>query len=239
MFTDGPIILDDWKNDGSNPVVGLRWWGAFADWREKTLPGSAPQVFHIGIWSDDYYTHAPSTLLWEKYSTGWSWAYAGALQDPLGEASGDSCFEFVQFISQDEWFPPTATNGTRYWISISSVYETHAPSYAWGWITRGSQFEQAAVMMNELWSISLSTIQIGSPHPGDVFRQGVAITHPPSVPWDMAFDIISTRPAKGSGGGGAANAEVDEQTSDNSDLNGDGVVDIQDISMLMRLWLDD
>jgi len=52
----------------------------------------------------------------------------------------------------------------------------------------------------------------------------------------MSFDLLSTRPGSGSGAGAA---EVDDQVAAGTDLNGDGVVDIQDISMLMRLWLDD
>jgi len=236
MFTDGPIMADDWQNDGANPVIGIRWWGSFADWTDKTLPDNAPATFHVGIWTDDYYGRVPGSLIWEKYCSGWSWAYAGALQDPQGASSGDACFEFVQVFSQDEWFQPTTENSTRYWITIASIYDTYTPDHAWGWTTRENSYGEAAIMMNEIMSLSLQSIRIGSPNLGDTFHRGLAVMYPYGVPWDMSFDLLSTRPGSGSGAGAA---EVDDQVAAGTDLNGDGVVDIQDISMLMRLWLDD
>ncbi len=91
-------------------------------------------------------------------------------------------------------------------------------------------------MMNELMSLSLQSIRLGLPNLGDTFHRGLAVTYPYGEPWDMSLDLRSTRPGQGSS---ATAAEVDDQVPAGTDLNGDGVVDIQDISMLMRLWLDD
>lgn len=235
MHTDGPIMLDDWQSAGGEPVIGIRWWGSFADWSDMRLPETAPASFHVGIWTDDFYSNVPGSLIWSKVSTDWSWVYAGALQDPKGPASGDACFEFVQTLSQDEWFQPTLEAGTRYWISIAAMYDTHNPDYAWGWVTRQSSYAEPAIIMGEIMSLSLQTIRLGLPNLGDTFHRGMAVMYPSNELWDLSFDLLSSRTAAGPG---KPPAMVDEQVSGN-DLNGDGVVDIQDISMLMRLWLDD
>jgi hypothetical protein len=235
-FKHGPILADDWLNDGPNPVLGIRWWGSFAEWTEMTLPAAAPTTFHIGIWTDNYYANVPSTLIWEKHCTDWSWAFAGPIEDPQDQTGGESCFEFVHVFSQDQWFQPTADTNTRYWLSISAVYNTRNPSNAWGWMTRENQYAEAAIRIGETVSLSLNSVRLGSPNLGDTFHRGMTVMHPYNEAWDMSFDLLSTRPGPGSG---AAGAEVDDQVAAGTDLNGDGVVDIQDISMLMRLWLDD
>ena len=64
----------------------------------------------------------------------------------------------------------------------------------------------------------------GAPSRGESFRTGAPVNFPADVPWDMSFELISSGGTGGIAPGG--------------DLNGDGVVDVQDVSILMGLWLD-
>lgn len=225
LYHVGPIVADDWQNDGGNQIVGIRWWGTFSAWANVIPPSPAPDSFHIALWSDDAADETPGSVVWETSIDSWSWAYAGLIQDPRGQTSGQACFEFAKMFSQDEWYMPLVDEEARYWISISARYDTFQPLNAWGWLTRTSHYENAAIRINEIQGIT-------GPWPpslGSSFLGGTPVGHPFNTPWDMSFDILSRRsdvPASGDVLSGV-------------DVNADGVVDIQDISALMRIWLDD
>jgi len=224
LYHAGPLVTDDWESDGVNPVVGIRWWGSFYGWASVVPPPSPPDAFHIGIWADNASEDTPATLVWETFCESWSWAYAGLIRDPRGQASGQSCFEFVKFFSQDDWFQPIAEADMRYWVSISAKYDTSLPNYSWAWVTRKSHYQAAAIGIDEIQG----SAGLWPPSLGDSFADGTSISHPFNTPWDMSFDIISRRSHSGP-------ADI----LSGADVNGDGVVDIQDISAMMRLWLDD
>jgi len=225
LFHAGPIVADDWESDGANPVVGIRWWGSFYAWASVVPPPLLPDSFHIAIWSDGVDGESPGTLVWEKTCEDWSWSYAGLIQDPRALASGQAAFEFAHFFSQDEWFQPPVEEEVRYWLSVSARYDTGQPNYSWGWMTRRSNYQEAAIGINEIQGARAGP---WPPSLGSSFEGGTPITHPLNTPWDMSFDLISRRSAAG---------PVDMLSA--ADVNGDGVVDIQDISALMRSWLDD
>ena len=158
------------------------------------------------------------------------WAYGGQLIDARGQVGGEAVFEFTALLSHDHWFYPSAMTGTTYWISISAIYGSpQQVSAPFAWLTRRNQGTLAAVEIQQIGSAIPGQIGHWPPVPGDVFRVGTPITYPGNVPWDMAFQLISSGP-RASGGGTTGCLS--------GDLNCDGILDIKDVSFLMGLWLD-
>lgn len=121
----GPqLSADDFRALSNQPVVGVRWWGSFIDWRGQALPPEAPDEFHIAIWTDipvgpQPYSH-PGTLVWE-YRTGNSYQsqFFGWDYDPQ-QNTFDAAFEFEVKIPQAQWF--NQVPGQIYWLSVSAIY---------------------------------------------------------------------------------------------------------------------
>lgn len=118
------LSADDFRALTNTPVVGLRWWGSFIDWRGQTLPSQAPDEFHIAIWTDipvgpQPFSH-PGTLIWE-YRTGANYQsqFFGWDYDPKLNTF-DSAFQFEVQIPQAQWFQQQI--GQIYWVSISAIY---------------------------------------------------------------------------------------------------------------------
>jgi hypothetical protein len=145
--------------------------------------------------------------------------------DARGQEGGEAVFEFTTLLSQDKWFKPTP--GIRYWISISAIYgsgQQVAKSFAW--LTRKNQGTRAAVTIQQIAGSQSGTVHEWPPVQGDKFKVGMPVTYPGNVPWDMAFQLISSGKVSCS------------STCKRGDLNCDGVVDLKDVSILMSLWLD-
>jgi len=221
----GPIVADDWTAGGAQPIEWIRWWGLFNNWTQPTPPSQLPTSFHIGIWSDNPAAPFPATLIWETTASNWSWAYSGQLLDSRGQFGVESVFEFTSLLSQDGWFHPNPVPGTQYWISISAIYSVGQASIPFNWMTRRNQGTSPAVVIQQIGSTLPGQVAQWPPSLGESFQTGGPVNFPAGVPWDMSFELISS----GGGQGGIAPG---------GDLNGDGVVDVQDVSILMGLWLD-
>ena len=220
----GPILADDWVAGGPQSIQGIRWWGLFDNWTQPIPPSQLPTSFHIGIWSDNPAAPFPATLIWETNASFWSWAFSGQLLDSRGQLGVESVFEFTALLSQDSWFHPNPAPGTKYWISIAAIYSLGQISEPFSWMTRQNQGTFPAVVIQQIGSTLPGQIGVWPPSVGDSFLTGAPVNFPAGVPWDMSFELIS------SGGGGGI--------PPGGDLNGDGVVDVEDVSILMGLWLD-
>ena len=164
-----PIMADDWKCEDDRPVTDIHWWGSFKGWTQPILPPILPSAFHIGIWTDvpdpnptnpADWSH-PGTLVWENMCDSSVWNFAGYDVDPrIGDPNwqeNETCFQWAQFLSQDEWFrqaPMEDGSPNVYWLSISAVYPAGTnfqdPNlYLWGWKTRPHMFNDDAVRITQ------------------------------------------------------------------------------------------
>jgi hypothetical protein len=229
-FETMQIVADDWECNDSRPITDIHWWGSFIGWNQPHLPPVMPQSFHIGIWTDDPcdfpgdFSH-PGTLVWENYCDNYVWNFAGYDKDPrfpggTGEPN-DSCFQFNQLLSQNEWFyqEPTEPGHPRvYWLSIAPIWGGVYPPYQWGWKTRPHYFNDDAVVM-----------QGANPWPpvvgGTTWMVGYPIEWPPwpnpeGVSWDVAFELSTNEPGTPS-----------------ADFNNDGIVNFLDFATFAQQWL--
>jgi hypothetical protein len=212
------ISADDWQCTDERPITGFRWWGSFDGWTKSMLPPVQPLAFHIGIWTDapgkTADSNHPDTLLWETYCTHWTWSLAGQDDDPRGISQGESCFQFMCLLSQDEWFYQSPTVGsdgksvpTVYWLSIAAVYDTAAPAPVnpWGWTTRAYSFNNAAARVSQ---VTVGNSRIGSwpPVVGARWLAGESVEYPKGTLWDLAFELLTDQ---GSSGGGQQSLDSD------------------------------
>ena len=154
-------MADDWKCEDDRPITDIHWWGSFLGWTQPHLPPVLPKAFHIGIWTDvpvggagNSFSH-PGTLLWENLCDTAVWNFAGYdldPRDPCEAMENEACFQWAQFLSQDEWFrqePMADGMPNIYWLSIAAVYDPcdyQKPDfYPWGWKTRPHVFQDDAV----------------------------------------------------------------------------------------------
>jgi hypothetical protein len=231
-----PVVADDWECNDSRPITDIHWWGSFIGWNQPYLPPVMPQSFHIGIWTDvpdpdpcnpmDF-SH-PGLLVWENYCDNYVWNFAGYDKDPrqrhmYPDETNDSCFQFNQLLSQDEWFyqEPTGDpcNSRIYWLSIAPVWGSTTPTYRWGWKTRPHYFNDDAVAIqwaNPWWPpvVGATTWMNGIP------IQWPAWPNPEGTTWDVAFELTTNEP-------GAPSA----------DLDGSGFVDFFDFAIFADQWL--
>jgi len=195
-----PVAADDFQLEAGQPVTGIHWWGAFANWTESYLPPVQPLGFHIGIWTDvpdaqptnpETSSH-PGTLIWENYCTGWTWALAGYQEAPQDAALGETCFQFTCPLSQNQWFHPpleTAIKGGEapfYWISVAAIYDTKGltASHMWGWLTRSHQFSETGAWIQDVTPGPWPPVQ------GDQWLQGAPLQDG-GLPWDMTFQLTT------------------------------------------------
>ena len=199
-------------------------------------PPVLPQAFHIGIWTDvpvgdpcnlEPFSH-PGTLIWENYCDNWVWEFIAYDRDPwqVGDVN-DSCFQFTQLLSQDEWFfqEPNAPwdqdgdpNSAVFWLSISAIYDPCEPDpkYPFGWKTRPHFYNDDAVF-----------IQDAMPWPptrGATWMSGSEIWGPDGVSWDLSFELTTKEPAY-------------EDDPIPGDLNADKIVNFYDVAILANNWL--
>jgi hypothetical protein len=225
-----PIIADDWLCKDQRPVTDIHWWGSFIGWNQPTLPAVVPTTFHIGIWTDvpngadplHPFSH-PGTLVWQNFCDNWVWNFAGYDKDPrqTGEFM-DSCFQFNQLLSQDEWFYQDGNepNGTVYWLSIGAIYQGQTPQYPFGMKTRQHFYNDDAIRFGMMQ---------GSEWPpviGSQWANGMPIKFPEDpcgVSWDMAFELSTNEPP--------------DFGTQSADLNQDGIVDFFDFAIFANQWL--
>jgi hypothetical protein len=132
----------------------------------------------------------------------------------------ETCFQFTQLLSQDEWFyqEPNEPNGTVYWLSIAAIYDPiEYIEYPWGWKTRRPEWNDDAV---RIWRL----LPTGLPMLGSKWVSGNPIEFPEDVSWDVAFELTTNRPAY------ADNPIL-------GDLNGDKIVNFFDVAILADNWL--
>jgi hypothetical protein len=240
-----PIVADDWKCEDDRPVTDVHWWGSFLGWNQPRVPPLLPKAFHIGIWTDDPcdfpgdFSH-PNEMVWENYCDNWVWNFAGFDENPQKpqEPNGnDSCFQFTQLLSEDEWFlqepndpnDPNSSSGV-YWLSIAAIYDPNDYSdpnfYPWGWKTRERFFNDDAVRIINTFNPVNGTLWPPTPPTvGSIWMDGGPIFWPdPNDSWDMAFELTTNRPAY-----------VDDPIP--GDLNADKIVNLFDLAILARNWL--
>lgn len=227
------VVADDWECKDDRPVTDIHWWGSFIGWNQPYLPQvMLPQAFHIGIWTDvpddpcvqGDFSH-PGMLVWENYCDNYVWNFAGYDRDPRQQGGPgepeDSCFQFNQLLSQNEWFyqePSEDPCHPRiYWLSIAPVWGGVEPQYQWGWKTRPHYFNDDAVVITD--------VTILPPALGTVWTGGYPIQWPPwpdpeGATWDVAFELTTNEPGPPS-----------------ADLNNDGIVDFFDFAIFANQWL--
>jgi len=195
-----------------------------------------PHGFHIGIWTDvpvggqnPFPFSHPGTLVWQNFCDNWVWNFAGYDKDPRNpNGSMDSCFQFNQLLSQDEWFyqdsdPCTYPNGRVYWLSIAAIYPATSPGqYPFGMNTRPHFYNDDAMRFGML--------QGGEWPPviGSVWANGMPIQwpewpDPTGVSWDMAFELSTNEPP--------------DFGTPSADLNQNGWVDFADLAIFANQWL--
>ena len=256
---------DDWKCYDARPVTDVHWWGSFIGWTRPELPPQVPDYFLMAIWKDvpadmsvqPPVSSHPKELLWTHKCYKWVWNYAGADQDPRFEIEynqqlfgdpqqNETCFQFNQLLSEDEWFyqepmevlPDGTVIANVYWLSIAAVYES-LPSgqqieYPWGWKTKPFDSTKApdpAVVMTMLDPMT--------PPWDTAFKPGVGghvttvqgwyplVLPDPSVypngTWfDLAFELTTNEP---------------KCPGLKADLNDDCIVNLPDFAIMAEEWL--
>jgi len=235
-FNNLPIVADDWECNDTRPVTDIHWWGSFIGWNQPNPPPIMPRAFHIGIWTDvpdpdpcnpfDY--SEPNRLVWENICTCYVWNFAGYDRDPrMPESEWDeTCFQFNQLLSQDEWFyqDPNESNGI-YWLSISAIYNPEDYSdpnfHPFGWKTRPHYFNDDAV---RVWGVSPPWPLL--PAIGSVALFGQPIWWPdPYNSWDMAFELTTNEPPPPT------------PEPPDPDFDDDGIVTLLDFAVFADYWL--
>ena len=227
-----PMIADDWRSKGLQPIQGFRFWGAFENWVFSSMPTNLPTAFHIAIWSNNSSTNKPQKLIWETACTSWAWAYTGQIQDAQAQIGGEAVFEFTCLLSQDEWFTPTSSTITTYWVSITPLYEAGVSPTPWGWVTRQMGNTNPAIQIQTTTAPNTTVIGPWPPTPGSQYVGGVNVVYPSGVGWDMAFDLIT----QGGGAGGGVTTDSDLANAI-GDQNNDGIINADDLYLLINLML--
>jgi hypothetical protein len=244
-----PIVADDWKCEDDRPVTDVHWWGSFLGWNQPHVPPLLPKAFHIGIWNDipdpnpgdpSVFSH-PNEMVWENYCDNWVWNFAGFDESPRDPNERDSCFQFTQLLSEDEWFyqepndpnDPNDPNAsaTVYWLSIAAIYDHNDHNdpnfYPWGWKTREHFFNDDAVRITNTNNPTSGTAWPPTPPTvGSLWVLGNPIFWPdPCDTWDMAFELTTNQPAY-----------VDDPIP--GDLNADRIVNLIDLDIMAGNWLE-
>ncbi|MBA7474687.1 hypothetical protein ES707_10041 [subsurface metagenome] len=242
-YNNPPIVADDWQCFDERPITDVHWWGSFLGWNQPYVPPLLPKAFHIGIWTDDPcdfpgdFSH-PNEMVWENYCDNWVWNFAGFDESPRDPCENDSCFQFTQLLSEDEWFlqepnDPCDPNARVYWLSIAAIYDPNDyldPNfYPWGWKTREHFFNDDAVRITStLHPINGTLWPPTPPTVGSIWMAGNPIRWPdPSDPndsWDMSFELTTNQPAY-------------EDDPIPGDLNTDKVVNLFDLAIMAKNWL--
>ncbi len=234
-YQNPPIWADDWECKDKRPVTDIHWWGSFIGWTQPNPPPVVPVAFHIGIWTDvpahvdRPYSH-PGQLIWRNRCTSYIWNFAGYDVDPFHrpERQNETCFQFAQFLSQDDWFHQELSADGRniYWLSIAPIYnaQDYPPKFPWGWKTRPHVFQDDAC--------SIMFVQSGTWPPVlyDVWQDGFELRGLDGESWDLAFELTTNQPAY-------------EDNPIPGDITGpvgipDGKVDLYDLVVIAANWLN-
>ena len=124
----GPVVADDWQCVDQRPVTDIHWWGSYRYWDIALPPPTAPQAFHIGIWTDVpigpnnpvSWSH-PNRMFHEYFVLRSDLNERAVGMDQHPQYGRETCFQYDLKLAQDDWF----WQGVRYnifWISISAVY---------------------------------------------------------------------------------------------------------------------
>ncbi|RKY04421.1 MAG: hypothetical protein DRP56_10050 [Planctomycetota bacterium] len=257
---------DDWRCYDERPITDVHWWGSFIGWTQPHLPPQVPDYFIMAIWKDvvaDAATPShPKELLWHHKCDKWVWNYAGYDLDPRFEfyemqeydldrlglpQENESCFQFNQLLSEDDWFyqepMDVQEDGTVipnvYWFSIAAVYELEQGEvieYPWGWKTKPfdeTKAPDAAVVITQLdqgtppWETLTGTT---TGHITEVVNYFPLILPDPSVYqpgvydgwWDLAFELTTNEP---------------KCPGLKADLNDDCIVNLPDFAIMADDWL--
>ena len=231
-----PMVADDWQCDDPRPVTDIHWWGSFIGWTQPHPPPIMPNMFHIGIWTDvqagvDAPFSHPGVLIWENFCDSFVWNFAGYDVDPRwgdpceNPQENESCFQFAQFLSEDEWFYQEDPC-TIYWLSIAAIYNTTDPDpqHAWGWKTRQPHWNDDAVRFSQVqrvdgltWPPAIGSTWINAP-------TNQPIEYPAGESWDVSFELTTSVPAY-----------HDDPII--GDLNLDGTVSLPDLQIMSVVWL--
>jgi hypothetical protein len=249
-YQNKPIMADDWLCEDDRPITDFHWWGSYLGWTGTSPPPIVPKAFHIGIWTDvpknvDGIPYSrPGTLVWENFCDSYIWNFAGYDRDPrigddtTGWMENEACFQFAQFLSENEWFKQEPEepwpwevedeypNGRVYWLSIAAIYDPGVdPVYPWGWKTREHIFNDDAVRINSVMDAAGGT-SIWPPTIGSmvVAADAEPVEYPDGTSWDLAFELTTNVP-------GYADDPIP------GDLNYDGTVDLEDFSILAGNFL--
>jgi hypothetical protein len=228
-----PTMADDWKCKDERPVTDIHWWGSFIGWTQPYPPPVVPQAYHIGIWTDvpaggpTTFSH-PGKLIWQNVCTSSVWNFAGYDVDPFNrpERKNESCFQFAQFLSENQWFHQEPQdpehpdpNGRVYWLSISAIYpQGSLIQYPFGWKTRPHFFQDDASSITALADGSWPPNTLGA-----VWAQGTPLKGPTGETWDLAFELTTNAPEPGK--------------PPSADLNKDGIVNFVDFAFFANQWL--
>ena len=256
-YYQGPIAADDWLCKDDRPITDFHWWGSFPGWKEP-YPPCQPKAFHIGIWTDvpanpddsESYSH-PGKLVWSHVCDNYVWKFAGYDRDPRqfppgAEPGGgipgddptieptDSCFQYNQLLSQDDWFyQDTEGQPSRvYWLSIAPIWDQDC-SYQWGWKTRPHFFQDNAVSIQSVVNANAdgTVMPTWPPVLGSIWNAGVPLQIPPYPPhgdatsWDLAFELSTIKPSY-------------EDDPIPGDINLDRVVNLADVAIVGAHWLE-
>ena len=232
LYSPPRIMADDWECTDQRPVTDVHWWGSFLGWTQPTLPPDAPKRFHIGIWTDvpagtdEPWSH-PGKLVWENYCDSWVWNFSGIDIDPRPEPMmNETCFQFNQFLSEDEWFwqePMEDGTPNIYWLSIVPIYDAaqlETLTHPWGWKTRPHAFQDDAVRIMD----TDGNFPSSPPAVGDHWTGGEHVFLDfagEEVSWDLSFELTTNK----------------KPQIPNADINRDGFVDLIDFSIFADQWL--
>jgi len=253
-YHDPNIVADDWLCEDDRPVTDIHWWGSYIGWTKPYPPPIVPIGFHLGIWTDDPcsapgdFSH-PNDLIWENYCYKWVWNFAGYDRDPrlypndpdgTGEPNKpgfdepmDTCFQFNQLLSQDEWFYQEPNdpcdddpNATVYWLSVAPIYnpgDYGDPNfYPWGWKTRRPEWNDDAVRISSV--MDTFGLTYWPPIIGSRWASGTPIKWPDTpteaYSWDVSFELTTNEPGP-----------------PNPDINNDGIVNFVDFGFMANRWL--
>ncbi|MDM8517966.1 hypothetical protein QUF76_17350 [Desulfobacterales bacterium HSG16] len=220
-----PILADDWLCKDDRPVTDVHWWGSFIGWTKPHPPPVIPSRFHIGIWTDvkaapDRPSH-PGELIWENFCHSYVWNFAGYDKDPRKEIpeamQNETCFQFNQFLSQDQWFyqkPSADGAGTIYWLSIAAIYDNvDSVRYPWGWKTRPVVFNDNAVRIRKVSGVT--GIEKWPPALHDYWNYGEPVEGAKKF-WDLSFELTTNM------------APPIVEQGPPGDFNGDRVIDLKE-----------
>ena len=142
------IVADDYLCADQRPITDIHWWGSYLGWASQDPPllsdPTAPDYFHIGLWSDvpagvDAPHSHPGELIreWTVPRNDLDERYVGCDFHP-DFPGPDSSFRYDFFIPRQEWHIQESVDPTVYWISIAAHYASGEPTIPWGWTASGS-----------------------------------------------------------------------------------------------------